>query len=330
MAKRKLGPFTVESIGLGCMSLSHSYGPPPSDAEGEALLHRAIDLGYDFFDTATIYGLGHNEQLVGRALKGRRDAVTLASKCGLYATDDGKRALDGSAPAIAKMVDASLRRLGVDVIDLYYLHRLDPKTPIEESVGALADAVTAGKIRTIGLSEVSATTLRRAHAVHPVTALQTEYSLWTRNPEIAVLDACVELGTTFVAFSPVARGFLAGGILDPAALPKGDLRSSMPRFQEPNFTVNKALFDAFAGIAKELDVTPGQLSLAWVLARSPSIVTIPGTGSVPHLEENWGARDIVLDAATMSRLDALINRHTVAGARYSAAMQATIDTEDFT
>lgn len=328
MAKRKLGPFSVEGIGLGCMSLSHAYGTPPSDADGEALLHRALDLGYDFFDTATIYGAGHNERLVGRALKGRRDAVTLASKGVLHVTDDGRRALDGSAAALTAMVDASLSRLGVDHIDLYYLHRLDRRVPIEESVGALADAVKAGKIRAIGLSEMSAATLRHAHAVHPVAAMQTEYSLWTRNPEIAVLDACAELGTTFVAFSPVARGFLAGPI-EPHDLPEGDLRRGMPRFQEPNLGVNRRLFAAFRDIATELGITPAQLSLAWLLNRSDTLVAIPGTASIPHLEENWGARDIVLGDETMIDLDGLINRHSVAGPRYSPALQATIDTEEF-
>lgn len=328
MAKRKIGPFSVEGIGLGCMSLSHAYGTPPSDADGEALLHRALDLGYDFFDTATIYGSGHNERLVGRALKGRRDAVTLASKGVLHVTDDGRRALDGSAGALAAMVDASLQRLGVDHIDLYYLHRLDRKVPIEESVGALADAVAAGKIRAIGLSEMSAATLRRAHAAHPIAAMQTEYSLWTRNPEIAVLDACAELGTTFVAFSPVARGFLAGP-MEPRDLTESDLRRGMPRFQEPNFSVNKQLYAAFRDMATELGMTPAQLSLAWLLNRSETMVTIPGTASIAHLEENWGARDIVLDDETMIDLDGLINRHTVAGPRYSPALQATIDTEEF-
>ena len=218
MAKRKIGPFAVESIGLGCMSLSFAYGTPPSDDVAEKLLHRALDLGVDFLDTAALYGFGHNETLIGRTLKHRRSEFILASKCGLRVGDDPARAtriLDGTRNGINIVLDESLRRLGVDVIDLYYLHRLDPNTPVEESVGALADAVQAGKIRSIGLSEVSATTLRRAHAVHPIAAVQTEYSLWTRNPEIAVQAACHELGTTLVAFSPVGRGFLADGFLKP-------------------------------------------------------------------------------------------------------------------
>lgn len=332
MAKRKLGPFMVESVGLGCMSLSYAYGTPPSDADGAALLHRALDLGYDFLDTASLYGTGHNETLIGRALKDRRDAFVLASKCGIRLGEGGikaPRVLDGSRTGVMEVLDESLTRLGVDTIDLYYLHRLDPKTPIEESVGALADAVAAGKIRSIGLSEVSAATLRRAAAVHPIAALQTEYSLWTRNPELGVLAACRALGTTFVAFSPVGRGFLAGGVPDPAALPNGDIRRTMPRFQGDNFAANRSLFEAFADIAASLGQTPAQLSLAWLLTRDPDLVTIPGTASIAHLEENWAARDLMLDAAVMTRLDALINQSTVHGHRYSPAMNAAIDTEDY-
>lgn len=332
MAQRKLGPFMVEGVGLGCMSLSYAYGTPPSDADGERLLHRAIDIGYDHFDTAALYGLGHNETLVGRVLKGRRDKVMLASKCGIRLGEGGikaPRVLDGSRAGVTAVLDESLARLGVDTIDLYYLHRLDPKTPIEESVAALADAVTAGKIRAIGLSEVSAATLRRAAAVHPIAALQTEYSLWTRNPELGVLAACHDLGTTFVAFSPVGRGFLAGGVPDPSALIDGDIRRTMPRFREPNLGHNQRLLAAFTAIAADLGHTPAQLCLAWLLTRDDRLVTIPGTASIAHLEENWAACDLTLDAGVMARLDALINHATVAGHRYSPAMNAAIDTEDF-
>jgi len=329
MAKRALGPFQVTPIGLGCMSLSHAYGAPPEAATSEALLHRALDLGYDFLDTAALYGMGHNETLVGRALKSRRDEFVLASKCGIRIDAAGERSFDGSKAGITTVLDDSLRRLGVDTIDLYYLHRLDPKTPIEESVEALADAVRAGKIRSIGLSEVSATTLRRAHAVHPIAALQTEYSLWTRNPEIAVLDACRELGTTFVAFSPVGRGFLAGGVPDVGALIEGDIRRAMPRFIEPNFSANQALYAAFRRIADEVGCTPAQLSMAWLLNRDPLLVTIPGTANIAHLEENFAALDLILPAGIMARLDGLINERTVSGPRYSASMQIPIDTEDF-
>jgi aryl-alcohol dehydrogenase-like predicted oxidoreductase len=332
MTKRTLGPFTVDPVGLGCMSLSYAYGTPPADADGARLLHRALDLGYDFLDTAALYGLGHNETLIGRALKDRRGEFVLASKCGIRLGAGGikaPRVLDGSRAGITAVLDESLARLGVDTIDLYYLHRLDPKTPIEESVGALADAVTAGKIRSIGLSEVSAATLRRAAAVHPIAALQTEYSLWTRNPELGVLDACRELGTTFVAFSPVGRGFLAGGVPDPSALIDGDIRRTMPRFVEPNLSHNRALLAGLEAIAASLGHTPAQVCLAWLLTRDPALVTIPGTASIAHLEENWAARDLRLDAGVMATLDGLINQSTVAGHRYSPAMNAAIDTEDF-
>lgn len=332
MAKRKLGPFMVDGVGLGCMSLSYAYGTPPADVDGEALLHRAIDMGYDFIDTAALYGMGHNETLIGRALKARRSEFTLASKCGIRLGEGGikaPRVLDGSRAGVMAVLDESLSRLGVDHIDLYYLHRLDPKTPIEESVQALADAQVAGKIGAIGLSEVGAATLCRAAAVAPIAALQTEYSLWTRNPEIAVLAACREVGTTFVAFSPVGRGFLAGGVPDVAALPRGDIRATMPRFQEPALSHNRALLAGLQTIAAGLGLTAAQVCLAWLLAVDDTLVTIPGTASLDHLAENWAARDIRLDAGTMAALDGLINQATVAGDRYSLAMAASIDTEDF-
>lgn len=332
MAKRKLGPFMVDGVGLGCMSLSYAYGTPPADVDGEALLHRAIDMGYDFIDTAALYGMGHNETLIGRALKARRSEFTLASKCGIRLGEGGikaPRVLDGSRAGVMAVLDESLSRLGVDHIDLYYLHRLDPKTPIEESVQALADAQVAGKIGAIGLSEVGAATLCRAAAVAPIAALQTEYSLWTRNPEIAVLAACREVGTTFVAFSPVGRGFLAGGVPDVAALPRGDIRATMPRFQEPALSHNRALLAGLQTIAAGRGLTAAQVCLAWLLAVDDTLVTIPGTASLDHLAENWAARDIRLDAGTMAALDGLINQATVAGDRYSLAMAASIDTEDF-
>ncbi len=333
MQQRKLGEFKVSAIGLGCMNLSHAYGPAASPEQGERVLLSALDAGVTLFDTAALYGFGANETLVGKVMKPHRQKFTLASKCGMQGVDlgDGKpvRVIDGRPDTIRKTCEDSLRRLQTDVIDLYYLHRWDKKVPIEDSVGALSDLVRKGHIRSIGLSEVSSATLRRAHAVHPIAALQTEYSLWTRNPEIAVLDACRELGTTFVAFSPVARGFLADGVGDASNMAKGDLRRHMPRFNPPHLETNLKLLAAFKGIAAELGVTPGQLSLAWLLNRDDQLVTIPGTGSIPHLEENFGARDIVLAPEVMARLDALINRHTVSGPRYAPAMQASIDTEDF-
>ena len=326
---RKLGRFSVNPVGLGCMSLSQAYGPQPDEANSERLLHRALDLGCDFLDTAAIYGEGHNETLVGRTLKARRGEFTLASKCGFRVTAENPRLVDGSPANIAATLDASLQRLGLDHIDLYYLHRPDPKTPIEESVGALARAVEAGKIGSIGLSELSSDQLRRAHATHKITALQTEYSLWTRNPEIAVLDTCRELGVTFVAFSPVARGFLAGAFEDPKALGRDDIRFAMPRFQGEDFVRNQALYGPYKAIAEEVGCTPAQLSLAWLLHRDPGIVTIPGTHRIDHLEENMGANDVRLSDAQMAALDALVNQSTVAGGRYNPAQQATVTTEEF-
>jgi aryl-alcohol dehydrogenase-like predicted oxidoreductase len=262
---------------------------------------------------------------VGEVLGGRRDEFVLASKCGL--SRGTQRELNGHPDVLKATCEESLQRLGVDHIDLYYLHRWDKRVPIEESVGALAELVAEGKIKSIGLSEVSAPTLRKAHATHPIAALQTEYSPWTRNPEIAVLDACRELGVTFVAFSPVGRGFLAGGVTDPDALDEGDFRKAMPRFQGEAFKANMALFRKFAALAAEADCTPAQLCLAWLLAKDETIVPIPGTTSPEHMLENAKAGDIRLDAATVAKVDALVNEKTVTGPRYAPAMQASIDTE---
>lgn len=328
LAPRQLCGRPVNPVGLGCMSLSWAYGQRPSDEDGIRLLHRAIELGYDHFDTARLYGQGHNETLVGQALKGRRDKVLLASKMGIFASGE-KRGIDCKPETIRSELEVSLRLLQTDHIDLYYMHRRDFSTPIEDSVGAMADLIKEGKIGAIGLSEMSADTLRRAHAVHPIAAMQTEYSPWTRQAEIAVLDACKELGTTFVAFSPVARGALANGVADPAALDKGDIRPMMPRFQGANWEHNLGLVRSFNALAAEAGVTPAQLSLAWVHARGDHIVTIPGTGKIAHLEENIARWDWEIPADLAAKVDALINHHTVAGHRYAAMMQATIDTEDF-
>lgn len=327
MDKRKVGEFEVSAIGLGCMSLSHAYGSPPPRDQAERVLKGALDAGYTFFDTAAVYGLGHNERLVGETLKGRRRDFVLASKCGITNAAATERGIDGRPETIKETCEGSLQRLQTDVIDLYYLHRWDRQVPIEDSVGALADLVQAGKIRSIGLSEVSAPTLRRAHAVHPVAVLQTEYSPWTRNPEIAVLDACRELGVTFVAFSPVGRGFLAGQAHDPGALEPGDFRAGMPRFQGENLAKNLALYDRFAAIAAEVGCTTAQLCLAWLLAKDPTIVPIPGTTSPAHMEENARAADVRLTPEVVARVDETVNAHTVAGPRYAPAMQASVDTE---
>ena len=327
-AKRTIAGRAVDPVGLGCMSLSWAYGVPPSDDEGVALIHRALDLGYDHLDTANIYGLGHNETLLGRALKGRRERVFLASKMGIT-VDGDKRGISCSPGAIRRCIDESLARLQTDHIDLYYMHRRDFTVPIEESMGAMAELVAAGKIGAVGLSEMSAETLRRAHAVHPVAAMQTEYSPWTRNPEIAVLDACAELGTTFVAFSPVARGVLADAVHDVEALAARDLRRTMPRFQGANWEINHALAAAFSALAVEAGLTAAQLSLGWVLSRGEHVVAIPGTASLGHVEQNFAGWDRDLPADLIAKVDALVNRHTVAGPRYSAAIQAAIDTEEF-
>lgn len=325
MQTRKLGPFEVSAIGLGCMSLSHGYGPPAPREQAERVLKGALDAGYTFLDTAAVYGVGHNETLIGEVLGDRRDDYVLASKCGL--TNGDKRELNGHPDVLKATCESSLKRLQTDVIDLYYLHRWDKRVPIEDSVGALSELVAEGKIKTIGLSEVSADTLRRAHAVHPITALQTEYSPWTRNPEIAVLQACKDLGVTFVAFSPVGRGFLAGGASNPAAFQEGDMRLGMPRFQGEAFAANLKMFEAFASLAKAAGCTPAQLCLAWLLAKDETLVPIPGTANPDHMVENAAAAAIKLSAETMAQVEALVNPQTVTGPRYSPAMQASIDTE---
>jgi len=326
--RRTLGPFDVSAIGLGCMSLSHAYGTPPDPGTAAGLLRQALDLGYTHVDTAALYGFGANETLIGQALKGRRQEFVLASKCGMFRNAQGQREIDGRPEAIKRTCEDSLSRLQTDVIDLYYLHRWDKRLPIEESVGALADLVQEGKVRTIGLSEVSAETLRKAHQVHPVTALQTEYSLWTRNAEVAVLDACEELGITFVAFSPLARGFLTGELRDVSTLPPKDIRLAMPRFQGDHFPRNLALLDGVQTIAREHGCTMAQLALAWLLAQREFIIPIPGTTRADHLAENLRALDVRLDSAAIARLDALINPATVSGPRYNAATQTEIDTEE--
>ncbi len=328
ISKRTINGREMNPVGLGCMSLSWAYGVPPSEEDASKLLHRALDLGYDHLDTANIYGLGHNETLIGNALKSRRKEFFLATKMGLV-IDGDKRGVDCSPAAIRKCVEESLTRLQTDHIDLYYMHRRDFTVPIEESVGAMAELIEEGKIGSIGLSEMSAKTLRKAAIEHPIAAVQTEYSLWTRNPEIAVLGACKDLGTTLVAFSPVARGVLANGVRDVDALAEKDLRRNMPRFNEDNWPNNLELVNAFNAIAEEEGVTPAQLSLSWVLSRGEHVVAIPGTASIAHLEENLARWDWELSADTQARLDALINQQSVAGPRYGEMIQKTIDTEEF-
>jgi aryl-alcohol dehydrogenase-like predicted oxidoreductase len=334
MKKRQLGPFQVNPIGLGCMNICPVYDTPPSEADAQKLLLTALDEGVDFFDTAALYGFGESERIIGKTLSGKRSQFTLASKCGLHGVDkngDGKkvRVLDGRPETLRATCENSLRSLKTDVIDLYYLHRWDKAVPIEDSVGMLSDLVRAGKIRTIGLSEVSAQTLRKAHAVHPISALQTEYSLWTRSPEIAVLDVCRELGITFVSFSPLARKFLCGDLKDTSALLPTDWRHTSPRFHAEHYAKNLQLLHHYLAIARDVACTPAQLALAWVLHQAPHIVTIPGTSRIAHLKDNMGALTIELSPETLERLDQAINHHNVSGDRYNELASREVDTEVF-
>jgi aryl-alcohol dehydrogenase-like predicted oxidoreductase len=328
LERRQLGDSRINAIGLGCMNVSHAYGPAQPEDQAIRLFQHALDVGYDCFDTATVYGLGSNETLLGRALGHRRAQVFLASKC-VMGMRDGKRVLDGRPGNLKAQCEDSLRRLQTDVIDLYYLHRLDRQVPIEDSVGALADLIAAGKIRHIGLSEMSAATLRRACAVHPIAAMQSEYSLWTRNPELGVLDACADLGVTFVAFSPVGRGFFADQRLQPEAFHETDLRAAMPRFEAANYERNLAKLDAAREIAAELGCSVPELALAWVLAQGEHVVAIPGTTRIDHLEQNFRALHVELPEVAMTRLNRLFAPDAIAGNRYSPAMQQSVDTERF-
>lgn len=326
MRKRQLGELEVSAIGLGCMSMSQAYGKPDR-SESERALHRALDVGFTFLDTASIYGLGHNEALIGKVLGKRRREFVLASKCGIIVDDRGRRGVDGRPEAIGQTCDESLERLRTDSIDLYYLHRRDPKVPIEDSVGALAELVKAGKIRTIGLSEVSSTTIRRAHTVHPITAVQSEYSLWTRDPEYRVLDVCSELGIGFVPFSPLGRAFLSGKVVDIDDLEEADIRHGMPRFQAENFRKNRDLLGEFGAIAADNQCTMAQLSLVWLLGRGDSIVSIPGTKHVAYVEENAAAAELEISASDLQRAGEIINADTVSGDRYAKSQMISLDPE---
>ena len=325
MQKRRLGRNgpEVSALGLGCMGMSEFYGAR-DDAESIATIHQALDSGLNLLDTADAYGPYTNEELVGRAIRGRRDEVVLATKFGFVRdpADPAKRVVDGSPEHVREACDASLARLGVDVIDLYYLHRVDARVPIEDTVGAMSDLVRAGKVRWLGLSEVSAQTLERACAVHPVAALQSEYSLWTRDPEDGVLDACRELGVGLVAYSPLGRGFLTGAIRSPDDFDADDYRRNNPRFQGENFARNLALVDTVTAIATAKDCTPAQLALAWVLAQGPDIVPIPGTKRRKYLNENLGALDIDLTAQDLAAIETAFPRAAIGGERYAAAMMA--------
>lgn len=327
MQTRKLGKdLTVSAIGLGCMGMSHAYGGQ-DEATSIKTLHRAVEIGVTFFDTAEVYGPFVNEELVGKALKPYRDQVVIATKFG-FKIDMSKSqtgamtGLDSRPEHVRAVAEASLKRLGIDVIDLFYQHRVDPNVPIEDTVGAMADLVREGKVRALGLSEAGADIIRRAHAVHPISALQSEYSLWTRDPEGEILDTCRELGIGFVPFSPLGRGFLTGKIKSTADMSEGDMRLGLPRFEAENMEANLALVKLVENMAEAKGVTAAQLALAWVLSKGDFIVPIPGARKIPNLEQNAAAADVVLTVGEVQKLDEMLAPEKIAGARYAASQMA--------
>jgi aryl-alcohol dehydrogenase-like predicted oxidoreductase len=328
MDRRKL-PFSdveVSHLGLGCMSMSAAYGTP-DETQGEATLRRALDLGVTFFDTANVYGMGHNETLIGKVLGKERSRIQIGTKFGFVPGEGGSLSIDCRPEIVRARCEESLERLGTDYIDVYYAHRADPSIPIEDTVSVMGALVTSGLVRAIGLSEVSPETLRRAHKIHPISVVQSEYSLWQREPEDGIIAACRELGVAFVPFSPLGRGMLTGTINEAGKFAKGDMRARFPRFQEGNFEKNRALVSRLEEIARDRGCTPAQLALAWVLAQGDDIIPIPGTKRQHILEENVGALDVALDASTLEELNGLFPVGSAVGDRYPQQMGRLAQTE---
>ena len=333
MEKRTIGPFTVANVALGCMNFCHAYGNPVSTEQAHAVLHAALEAGVTLFDTAALYGFGASESLIGTVLKPHRNHITLASKGGMAGVrgDDGvmRRVIDGHPKTLRKNCEDSLQRLGTDVIDLYYLHRWDQRVPIEESVGEMARLREEGKIRALGLSEVGADALRRAHREHPIAALQSEYSLWSRNAELGTLAACQELGIAYVAFSPMGRAFLSGKLQQVDGLVQGDIRASMPRFQPEAYARNLHLLAPMQAIAERAGCTLAELAIAWVVNQGEHVIALPGTTSVAHLHENLRGGAIPLDTAVLAELNDLFQPEGIVGDRYALAAQREVDTEKY-
>ena len=333
MEKRTIGPFTVANVALGCMNFCHAYGNPVSTEQAHAVLHAALEAGVTLFDTAALYGFGASESLIGPVLKPHRNHITLASKGGMAGVrgDDGvmRRVIDGHPKTLRKNCEDSLQRMGTDVIDLYYLHRWDQRVPIEESVGEMARLREEGKIRALGLSEVGADALRRAHREHPIAALQSEYSLWSRNAELGTLAACQELGIAYVAFSPMGRAFLSGKLQQVDGLVQGDIRASMPRFQPEAYARNLHLLAPMQAIAERAGCTLAELAIAWVVSQGEHVIALPGTTSVAHLHENLRGGAIRLDAAVLAELNDLFQPEGIVGDRYALAAQREVDTEKY-